>query len=102
MAKRISKDDWSQIEPRLRSFSRNTTEIAYAVLVDGRRQIEVAEEYGLSTQAVHQSIKRVKKVFDEYVGEKGQKLVFVEGWLPPELAEKVMKMIAESGKPVEN
>ncbi|KAB1469132.1 ArdK family transcriptional regulator [Cronobacter sakazakii] len=100
MSKRISHEDWARMKPRLRSFSHNTTDIGYAVLVEGQKQVDVAKQYGLTTQAVFSNIKRIRKVYDE-ITKDGVALVYVEGYLPPELAKKVQDMIAQHGKTVE-
>lgn len=97
--KRLTESDWKNLEPRMRTLSHQTTSIGYAIFVEGKRQVDVARENELSTQAVFATIKRLQKIIDEYMDEEGTKLVHVEGWLPPELAAQVQKMIAEHGKP---
>lgn len=97
--KRITQADWLRMEPRMRNFSDETKKTAYAVLVEGRSQKEVADEQKASAQKVNVSVKRVREVYDVLKTD-GVEMEFVEGFLPPELAAKVREMIEEHGNSV--
>ncbi|WP_139581520.1 TrfB-related DNA-binding protein, partial [Escherichia coli] len=72
-------------------------DMAYAVLVDGRKQVDVASEFDRSKQTVNAAIRRVTAIFNEVIPEDEQ-LEFVQVWLPPELAKQVKEM----AKPYQN
>ncbi|MCB4127490.1 hypothetical protein H7285_21665, partial [Klebsiella pneumoniae] len=72
-------------------------DMAYAVLVDGRKQVDVAKEFDRSKQTVNAAIRRVTAIFNEVIPENEQ-LEFVQVWLPPELAKQVKEM----AKPYQN
>lgn len=97
--KRITPEDWKRMLPRMRNFNEQTTQTAYAVLVEGRKQKDVAVEQGASLQKINICVKRVRAVYSDLLSE-GTELEYFEGFLPPELAEQVRQMIAEHGKPV--
>ncbi|ECO9045049.1 hypothetical protein FX205_22970 [Salmonella enterica] len=88
---RISPEEWQRIAPALRTCSQVTIDMAYAVLVDGRKQVDVAKEFDRSKQTVNAAIRRVTAIFNEVIPEDDQ-LEFVQVWLPPELAKQVKEM----------
>ncbi|EAY8012469.1 hypothetical protein CP583_26055 [Salmonella enterica] len=88
---RISPEEWQRIAPALRTCSQVTIDMAYAVLVDGRKQVDVAKEFERSKQTVNAAIRRVTAIFNEVIPEDEQ-LEFVQVWLPPELAKQVKEM----------
>ena len=94
---RISPEEWQRIAPALRTCSQVTIDMAYAVLVDGRKQVDVASEFDRSKQTVNAAIRRVTAIFNEVIPENEQ-LEFVQVWLPPELAKQVKEM----AKPYQN
>ena len=94
---RISPEEWQRIAPALRTCSQVTIDMAYAVLVDGRKQVDVAKEFDRSKQTVNAAIRRVTAIFNEVIPENEQ-LEFVQVWLPPELAKQVKEM----AKPYQN
>lgn len=94
---RISPEEWQRIAPALRTCSQVTIDMAYAVLVDGRKQVDVAKEFDRSKQTVNAAIRRVTAIFNEVIPEDEQ-LEFVQIWLPPELAKQVKEM----AKPCQN
>ncbi|EKB5295706.1 ArdK family transcriptional regulator [Salmonella enterica] len=94
---RISPEEWQRIAPALRTCSKVTIDMAYAVLVDGRKQVDVAKEFDRSKQTVNAAIRRVTAIFNEVIPEDEQ-LEFVQVWLPPELAKQVKEM----AKPYQN
>ena len=94
---RISPEEWQRIAPALRTCSQVTIDMAYAVLVAGRKQVDVAKEFDRSKQTVNAAIRRVTAIFNEVIPENEQ-LEFVQVWLPPELAKQVKEM----AKPYQN
>ena len=94
---RISPEEWQRIAPALRTCSQVTIDMAYAVLVDGRKQVDVAKEFDRSKQTVNAAIRRFTAIFNEVIPEDEQ-LEFVQVWLPPELAKQVKEM----AKPYQN
>lgn len=88
---RISPEEWQRIAPAFRTCSQVTIDMAYAVLVDGRKQVDVAKEFDRSKQTVNAAIRRVTAIFNEVIPEDEQ-LEFVQVWLPPELAKQVKEM----------
>ena len=94
---RISPEEWQRIASALRTCSQVTIDMAYAVLVDGRKQVDVAKEFDRSKQTVNAAIRRVTAIFNEVIPEDEQ-LEFVQVWLPPELAKQVKEM----AKPYQN
>ena len=94
---RISPEEWQRIAPALRTCSQVTIDMAYAVLVDGRKQVDVAKEFDRSKQTVNAAIRRVTAIFNEVIPE-DEHLEFVQAWLPPELAKHVKEM----AKPYQN
>ncbi len=94
---RISPEEWQHIAPALRTCSQVTIDMAYAVLVDGRKQVDVAKEFDRSKHTVNAAIRRVTAIFNEVIPENEQ-LEFVQVWLPPELAKQVKEM----AKPYQN
>ncbi|EAT2655224.1 TrfB-related DNA-binding protein [Salmonella enterica] len=94
---RISPEEWQRIAPALRTCSQVTIDMAFAVLVDGRKQVDVAKEFDRSKQTVNAAIRRVTAIFNEVIPEDEQ-LEFVQVWLPPELAKQVKEM----AKPYQN
>ena len=54
-----------------------TIDMAYAVLVDGRKQVDVAKEFDRSKQTVNAAIRRVTAIFNEVIPEDEQ-LEFVQ------------------------
>lgn len=88
---RISPEEWQRIAPALRTCSQVTIDMAYAVMVDGRKQVDVAKEFDRSKQTVNAAIRRVTAIFNEVIPEDEQ-LEFVQVWLPPELAKQVKEM----------
>ena len=84
-------EDWKRISPVFasRRLAVSTVEIATAILVDGQRPQDVANDRGMSKQTVHAAVKRVRAILDEHGASE---LVPVMVWLPPELAAQVMEM----------
>lgn len=68
-----------------------------AVLVDGRQQKEVAEEYGLSKQQLYATVQRIMKRAQEVP----QGWVKVETWLPPAAADEVRAIERRERKLIE-
>jgi hypothetical protein len=68
---RISPEEWQRIAPALRTCSQVTIDMAYAVLVDGRKQVDVAKEFDRQ-QTVNAAIRRVTAIFNEVIPEDEQ------------------------------
>lgn len=81
-------EQWEQFSPAMRSMNVATVQIARAVLVDGKRPMDVADEMGESRQLVYAAVKRVREILER----KALGLVPVLVWLPPEQAEQVKEM----------
>lgn len=97
--KRISADDWKRAEPAINHFAKVSLDIAYAVLVEGKKQTEAAEQFDRSKQAVGNAVNRVWETLETVLENK---LEHVEVWLPPELADKVRKMAEDYHAHLEN
>lgn len=91
--KRISPEDWERLLPALSTCTMATVNIARAVLVEGRKQVEVAATYKKSKQTVNGAIRRVTEIFEESV-PKDDQMELVSVWLPKEQAAQVRKMAA--------
>jgi len=90
--KRITEQDWKRAEPAINHFAKVSLDIAHAVLVEGKKQVDAAEEFGRTKQTVNNAVNRVWEAISPLIDSK---LEYVEVWLPPELAEKVRKMAEE-------
>ncbi|WP_152963869.1 MULTISPECIES: TrfB-related DNA-binding protein [Photorhabdus] len=86
--KRISQADWKRSSQALKSCSLLTLEIAYAVLVEGKKVIQVSEERNVTRQNTYAAVKRVTNILNKQ--NKGLQLVSV--WVPPDTAEEIYKM----------
>ena len=87
--KRISPADWKRVEPAINHFAKVSLDIAYAVLVEGKKQTDAAVQFDRSKQAVGNAVNGVGDTIDTMLDNR---LEHVEVWLPPELAEQVRKM----------
>lgn len=87
--KHITAADWKRAEPAISHLSKSTLDMAYAVLVEGKKQTEVAESHNRTKQAVHNAVNRVREMLETVITDR---LEYVAVWLPPELAEQVRKM----------
>ncbi|HCA3195770.1 TPA: ArdK family transcriptional regulator [Klebsiella pneumoniae] len=88
--KRISEADWKRAEPAINHLAKVTLDIAYAVLVEGKKQTDVAEEYSRTKQAVNNAVNRVWDALESVVENR---LEHIDVWLPPEMAERVREMV---------
>lgn len=88
--KRMTAADFEAALPRLGRFTEETIDIARSVLVEGKSQVEVARERGLTRQRVSSMVKSVLSAANEVPREWER----VEVWLPPALAAKVREMEA--------
>lgn len=95
--KRISPEDWERLLPALSTCTLATVQIARAVLVEGKKQVDVATAYNKSKQTVNGAIRRVVEIFEENVPEDDQ-MELVSVWLPKDEAEQVRKMAAAYSK----
>ncbi|UVJ41931.1 transcriptional regulator KorA [Pseudomonas sp. LS1212] len=97
MQLRFTLEQWEQFSPAMRSMNVGTVQIARAVLVDGKRPIDVADELGESSQLVYAAVKRVREILER----KALGLVPVLVWLPPEQAEQVKEMAKSYETPIQ-
>lgn len=65
-----------------------------AVLVEGKGPTEVAKQFGVSKQAVQRSAARARALLQEMPVD----WVFLQEWVPPELATEVRAKVAEKLK----
>jgi hypothetical protein len=91
--KRITPEDWQKAQAILKTCSVVTLDMAYAVLVEGKRPAQVARDNDRTPQAVNSALKRVKDILEQNQSLL-QDLEPVNVWLPPELAAKVREMAA--------
>lgn len=90
--KKLTEEEFKQLRPKLTRLSSGALDVAYAVLVDGKNQSEVARETGRSRSSVQNICKRVlDRVEDVPVG-----WATAEICLPPDLLEKVFQMEKEA------
>lgn len=90
--RKISEQEWQRLLPLMESFASVTTDVAYAVLVKGESQVEVAARKNRSKQSIAISVKRVWEFYQNATlsAEKGEPLRLVNVWLPEKYAEQVM------------
>lgn len=91
--RKISEKEWQRLLPLMESFASVTTDVAYAVLVKGESQVDVAARKNRSKQSIAISVKRVWEVYQNapLAAEQGEPLRLVNVWLPEKYAEQVMK-----------
>ncbi|HHU1575941.1 TPA: TrfB-related DNA-binding protein [Escherichia coli] len=90
--RKISEKEWKQLVPLMESFASITTEIAYAVLVKGESQVDVAARKKRSKQNIGMAVKRVWELYQNTpLVSEGEQLKLVSVWLPESYAEKVME-----------
>ncbi|EGK7500121.1 ArdK family transcriptional regulator [Escherichia coli] len=91
--RKISDAEWARLLPLMESFASVTTEIAYAVLVKGESQVDVAARKQRTKQSIGMAVKRVWDLYQNtpLEADKGEQLKLVNVWLPEAYAEKVMK-----------
>ncbi|MBN3262975.1 TrfB-related DNA-binding protein [Pectobacterium brasiliense] len=90
---RISSDEWARLLPTLSKCSKVTIDMAYEILVEGRKQIDVAEKHGRSKQTVNAAKRRVLEFFEEVIPVPD--LEFVQIWLSREEAQQVREMASK-------
>ncbi|HBP1103755.1 TPA: hypothetical protein L5T96_006220 [Pseudomonas aeruginosa] len=91
---KYTPEQWKTYLPALQSLAGKTVQIARAVLVEGKKPIDVANAIGESRQNVHAAVKRVNGVLERET----QGLVPVLVWLTPDEAEEVKRMAAKHEK----
>jgi hypothetical protein len=91
--RKISEQEWLRLLPLMESFASVTTDIAYAVLVKGESQVDVAAQKNRSKQSIGMAVKRVWECYQNasLAAEQGEPLKLVNVWLPEAYAEQVMK-----------
>ena len=84
----LTEEQFDQLRPKLKRLSVGAVEVAYAVLVEGKSQAEVARQTGRTRSGVQNICKRVMdRVEDVPPG-----WVKAEICLPPNLMEQVIQM----------
>lgn len=86
--KKMSAHEFAAACPRLAHLSVRSVELARKVLVEGQRQVDVADEAGISKQSLSGIIRRVRQAIDSVPDG----WVKVEVWLPAEKAKEVEDM----------
>ncbi len=87
--KRVSQAEWDSVYQALKGCTVTTLEIAYAVLVEGRKAVHVSNERNVTRQNIYAAVKRVTNILEE---QNVDGLEAVNVLLPPDLAEKVREM----------
>lgn len=59
--KRLTPEEFERVVSKLDRISDQTREIAYGVLVEGRRQVEFVKATGLTKGAIWQAVQRIWK-----------------------------------------
>ncbi|KFX10884.1 ArdK [Pectobacterium atrosepticum ICMP 1526] len=90
---RISSEEWARLLPALSKCAKVTIEMAHEILVEGRRQVDVAEKYGRTKTTVNAAKRRVLELCEEVIS--APDLEFVEVWLPREEAQRVLQMASK-------
>lgn len=95
--RQISEKEWENLLPLMETFATVTTDIAYAVLVKGESQVDVAARKNRSKQSIGMAVKRVWELYQNATlnADKGEPLKLVNVWLPESYAQKILK---EAGK----
>lgn len=89
--KRLTETEFEGIRPHLSQMKARSIQIARAVLVDGAKQSDLAEEHGITSKAVSQMVGTVWKAFMEH-GSRPEGWVKLNVTLPPEMAVAVKQM----------
>lgn len=63
---KYTADEWTQLQPALHDLSVDTLATVRKVLVEGHNPTQLAKEIGVSRQAVHAAIKRVRERLELY------------------------------------
>lgn len=90
--KTVSPEVFDAIQAKLARFSESSVRAARAVLVDGRPQVDVAGEYGMSRQQLNRILSRVRQTLRDAPRD----WVRVEVYLPPEYAAQVRELEARA------
>lgn len=93
--KQMTQQEWDRLVPAMATYAHITTEIGYAVLVDGERQTDVAVRVGRTKQNVANAVKRIWELYQQVTTDDGENLELVSVWLPKPEADKVRMMAAK-------
>ncbi|NPE56588.1 hypothetical protein HLB25_21220 [Dickeya dadantii] len=88
--RRLSKEEWELSASKLRYLTLSTIDAARMILVDGERQVDVAEKLNTSKQNVYRAVKEVLKRIDSDGERDG--MMRVEVWLPVKEAKEVIAL----------
>lgn len=89
--KKLTDAEFEEIRPHLSQMKARSIDIAKAVLVDGKKQVDLAHLHQISTKAVSQMVIAVWNVFVER-GSRPEGWVQLNVALPPEMAAVVKQM----------
>lgn len=92
---KYTAEQWNTCLPALDGLAGRTVKIAHAVLVEGKKPVEVANELGQSRQLVHAAVTRVREILQQ----ESKGLVPVLEWLTPEEARQVRQMAEKHKRP---
>lgn len=93
--KQMTQQEWDRLIPAMATYAHITTEIGYAVLVEGERQTDVAVRVGRTKQNVANAVKRIWELYQQVTTDDGENLELVSVWLPKTEADKVRTIAAK-------
>jgi hypothetical protein len=108
---RLTPEQWESVLPWLHRFRPDSVVAARAVLVDGKSLREAAEPYGMTRQALHQTVERILAAEDRVrqSKEQGARKTLPAGWVTvsfdmperhvPAAAEFIEALCARSSPP---
>ncbi|MDF3889006.1 TrfB-related DNA-binding protein [Cupriavidus basilensis] len=97
MKRSLTPEEFKALQPRLRRMKPENVDAAYQVLVAGKTQLAMAEELGVTQQAIYDAVSTVWRHYaKDYEERNGIKIPpdwkKVTAVLPPEMAEVVTQM----------
>ncbi|MDB6010588.1 MAG: TrfB plasmid transcriptional repressor [Gammaproteobacteria bacterium] len=80
---RLTPEQWESVLPWLHHFKPHSVVAARAVLVDGKTLREAAKPYGITRQALHQTVERILTAEDRVRQSKeaGSRKALPAGWV---------------------
>lgn len=93
--KRLTPQEFEALRPHLDRLGERNVLAAYAIMVEGRKQIQVAAEMGVSRGFVSSVVCRIWEAHMEH-GIRPQGWVNLNVVLPPEMAEVVIFMVRKA------
>lgn len=96
MKKQLTPSEFKQAVRRLpRAMKPRNLEIARAILVDGRRQIEIVHETGLSRTAIGAVVRKIREAHEKY-GQPPEGWERIEVCLPSKMVHLVRALEEEA------